>query len=60
MAKNMAMNENINNQIHQFQVIYMSNPGLNINKASIGNIGSNMDLTFDYITIFTTRKLLIK
>ena len=45
---------------YQFQVGYILNPGLNINKAFIEKVDSNIALTFNYKTIFPIRKVLRK
>ena len=47
MAKNMVMDVRIKIQIHKSQVGYMSNPGLNMNKALRGKVKRNMTWTFD-------------
>ena len=60
MDKNMVINENRNNQIHPFQVRYMSNTGFNSNKAFREQDESNMDFKFDSKTMFSIRKLLRK
>ena len=42
----MVMNEQESKKNHQFQVRYMLNPGLNVNKAFREQVESNMSLTF--------------
>ena len=48
MKINMAMNENKNNFFYQFQVGYILNPGLNIDRAFKELVESNTALTFGY------------
>ena len=50
----------IKKTINQFQVRYMSNPVLNINKAFRYQVESNMELTFDSKIMVHFRKVLSK
>ena len=56
----MVINEKENKQIHQFQVEYMPNPGLNINKAFREQVESNMALELDLKTVLSYQKFLRK
>ena len=46
-----------NEKYHQFQVIYMSNPGLKIGKEFREQVESNLALTFDYEKNISIRKV---
>ena len=50
------MNENEINKIHQLQVGYILNPGLNINKSFREKVESNLDFTFEYLNIIPILK----
>ena len=52
-----VISEKENNQIHSFQVGYMSNSILRIIKAFKEQVGSNLYLIFDYKTMAPIRKL---
>ena len=56
----MVINEKENKQIHQFQVEYMPNPGLNINKAFREQVESNMAFEFNLKKFCPTRNVLRK
>ena len=60
MAKQIVINEEGKNKIHQFQFRYMSNPVLNINKAVREQVGIYLTLTVDYKTMICIRKVLRK